>query len=117
MLRAGARHGPDRGYYYQLLAGFGWSTLPVLGLIRQPTLIVAGDDDPIIPAINAKIMQRGIPDARTHLYRGGHLALLTEAAELAPVIDGFLAAAPGVRPRPQAAVRSSSSRTRATASR
>jgi poly(3-hydroxyalkanoate) depolymerase len=94
VLRAGFRHGPDRGYYYQLLAGFGWSTLPVLGLIRQPTLIVAGDDDPIIPTINAKIMQRGIPDARTHIYRGGHLALLTESAQLTPVIDGFLAAPP-----------------------
>jgi len=93
VLHAGSRHGPDRGYYYQLLAGFGWSTLPVLGLIRQPTLIVAGDDDPIIPTINAKIMQRGIPHARSHIYHGGHLALLTEPAELAPVIDGFLAAA------------------------
>ena len=63
--RGAARRGPgaarERGYYYQLLAGFGWSSLPVLGLIRQPTLIVAGDDDPIIPTINAKIMQRGIP--------------------------------------------------------
>jgi len=37
-------------------------------------------------------MQRGIPHARAHIYHGGHLALLTEAAELAPVIDGFLAA-------------------------
>lgn len=92
VLHAGAPHGPERGYYYQLLAGFGWSTLPVLGLIRQPTLIVAGDDDPIIPTINAKIMQRGIPDARVHFYRGGHLALLTEPDELAPVIDYFLQA-------------------------
>ena len=90
MLHAGTRHSPDRGYYYQLLAGFGWSSLPVLRLIRQPTLIVAGDDDPIIPTINAKIMQRGIPNARAHIYQGGHLALLTEAAELAPVIDEFL---------------------------
>jgi poly(3-hydroxyalkanoate) depolymerase len=92
VLHAGAPHGPDRGYYFQLLAGFGWSTLPILGLIRQPTLILAGDDDPIIPTINAKIMQRGIPDARAHIYHGGHLALLTEAGELAPVIDDFLTA-------------------------
>jgi poly(3-hydroxyalkanoate) depolymerase len=90
VLHAGAPHGPERGYYYQLLAGVGWSTLPVLGLIRQPTLIVAGDDDPIIPTINARIMHRGIPEARLHLYRGGHLALLTEPDELAPVIDDFL---------------------------
>jgi poly(3-hydroxyalkanoate) depolymerase len=90
VLLAGVEHTPERGYYYQLLAGIGWSSLPVLPLISQPTLIVAGDDDPIIPTINAKIMQRVIPLARSHVYRGGHLALLTEADELAPVIDEFL---------------------------
>jgi hypothetical protein len=26
-----------------------------------------------------------------HVYHGGHLGLLTEAAGLAPVVDGFLA--------------------------
>jgi hypothetical protein len=33
-----------------------------------------------------------IPKSRLHVYRGGHLGLVTEAAELAPVVDGFLAA-------------------------
>jgi poly(3-hydroxyalkanoate) depolymerase len=91
VLHAGARRAPRRGYYYQLLAGAGWSSLPALGLIRQPTLIIAGDDDPLIPTVNARIMHRGIPHSRTHIYSGGHLALLTESAELAPVIDRFLA--------------------------
>lgn len=91
VLHAFTRKGPKRGYYYQLLAGAGWSSLPGLPLIRQPTLIVAGDDDPIIPLVNARIMHRGIPNSRLHVYEGGHLALLTEARELAPVIDGFLA--------------------------
>lgn len=90
VLRTDAPHGPERGYYYQLLAGFGWSTLPALALIRQPTLVVAGTDDPIIPTVNARILHRGIPNAQLHLYRGGHLALLTEADELGPAIDGFL---------------------------
>ncbi len=91
VLHTDTRKGPSRGYYYQLLAGAGWSSLPALGLIRQPTLVIAGDDDPIIPLINAKIMARGIPHARLHIYEGGHLALLTEAEDLAPVIDAFLA--------------------------
>lgn len=90
VLHAHTRRGPERGYYYQLLAGVGWSSLPVLGLIRQPTLVLAGDDDPIIPTVNAGILGRGIPNSRVHIYHGGHLALLTEAAELAPVIDAFL---------------------------
>ncbi len=84
VLHSYTRKGPRRGYYYQLLAGAGWSSLPGLALIRQPTLIVAGDDDPLIPTVNARIMHRGIPNSRLHLYHGGHLALLTEAAELAP---------------------------------
>ncbi|MBC8093742.1 MAG: poly(3-hydroxyalkanoate) depolymerase [Pseudonocardia sp.] len=90
VLHTYTRKGPKRGYYYQLLAGAGWSSLPGLPLIRQPTLIVAGDDDPIIPLVNARIMHAGIPNSRLHIYAGGHLALLTEAKELAPVIDDFL---------------------------
>lgn len=92
VLHTCSRRGSRRGYYYQLLAGFGWSSLPALGLIRRPTLIVAGDDDPIIPLINARIMARAIPGARLHVYPGGHLGLLTEATALAPVIDAFLLA-------------------------
>jgi pimeloyl-ACP methyl ester carboxylesterase len=82
--------GPRRGYYYQLAASTGWSSLPFLRLIRQPTLILAGDDDPIIPSVNARVMARLLPDARLHLYSGGHIALVTEARELAPVVEEFL---------------------------
>ena len=89
-LHAHTRLGPQRGYYYQLAAGTGWSSLPMLRMIRQPTLVLAGDDDPIIPVVNARVMARLLPDARLHLYRGGHLALVTEAHDLAPVIEEFL---------------------------
>ena len=80
----------SRGYLYQLAAGAGWTSVPFLPMVRQPTLIVSGDDDPIIPLANARIMHRLIPDSRLHLFHGGHLGLVTEAAELAPVIAGFL---------------------------
>lgn len=82
--------GPNVGYYYQLAAAAGWSSLPFLKLIRQPTLVISGDDDPIIPKINAKIMTRLLPKGELHLYQGGHLALLTDAVRLAPVIERFL---------------------------
>jgi poly(3-hydroxyalkanoate) depolymerase len=91
-LRAHAGAGSTRGYVYQLLAIATWTSLHALTLIRQPTLVLSGDDDPLIPTVNARILARGIPHARLHLYRGGHLALVTEAAELAPVIDRFLGA-------------------------
>ena len=35
-------------------------------------------------------MGRLLPDAEVHVYRGGHLALITEAGELAPVVEEFL---------------------------
>jgi poly(3-hydroxyalkanoate) depolymerase len=89
-LHAASRLGPRRGYYYQLAASTGWSSLPFLRLIRQPTLIVAGDDDPIVPVVNARIMARLLPQARLHVYEGGHIALITEATCLAPVIEEFL---------------------------
>jgi len=88
----GNRVGPPRGYLYQLAAGAGWTSVPFLPLVRQPTLIMAGDDDPIIPLANARLMHRLMPDSRLHVYHGGHLGLVTEAAQLAPVVDEFLSA-------------------------
>jgi poly(3-hydroxyalkanoate) depolymerase len=90
LLHATTRAGSKRGYYYQLAAMAGWSSLPFLWLIRQPTLVMGGDDDPIIPAVNPRLQAWLIPSATLHLYHGGHLSILTEADELAPVIEKFL---------------------------
>ena len=79
-----------RGYAYQLAAGLGWTSLPFLALLRQPTLVLAGADDPIIPLANARVMARLIPDARLHVYPDGHLGLLTMTDELASAVAGFL---------------------------
>jgi pimeloyl-ACP methyl ester carboxylesterase len=88
----GNRVGPSRGYLYQLTAGAGWTSVPFLPLLRQRTLILSGDDDPIIPLANARLMKLLIPKARLHIFHGGHLGLVTEAAELAPIVDAFLTA-------------------------
>ncbi|GAA4700028.1 poly(3-hydroxyalkanoate) depolymerase [Nocardioides nanhaiensis] len=90
LLHEATRAGSRRGYYLQLLAGAGWSSLPALPLIRQPVLVMAGDDDPIIPLVNGRVIARLLPHSRLHVYRGGHLGVLTESDELAPVIDSFL---------------------------
>jgi poly(3-hydroxyalkanoate) depolymerase len=87
-----SRVGSPRGYLYQLAAGAGWTSVPFLPLLRQPTLILAGDDDPLIPLVNARLLRLLIPNSRLHIYNGGHLSLVTEAADLAPVVGGFLAA-------------------------
>jgi poly(3-hydroxyalkanoate) depolymerase len=78
------------GYYYQLFAALGWTSLPWLPLLRQPTLILAGNDDPIAPVINARILASLIPQAQLHIVNSGHLFLVTRAQEVAPIIKQFL---------------------------
>src|SRR5437899_250759 len=78
------------GYYLQLAAAFGWTSLPWLFLIRQPTLIMAGADDPLVPLINARMMQWLIPDAQLEILDCGHLFLVTLPNESARIVDSFL---------------------------
>ena len=79
-----------RAYALQLAAGVGWTSLPWLPLIRQPTMLVAGRDDPLIPLVNARIMVRLLPHASLLVYDDGHLGLLTSADVLGPEIARFL---------------------------
>jgi poly(3-hydroxyalkanoate) depolymerase len=77
------------GYLHQLLAGSVWTSIFALPLIRQDTLVIAGADDPIVPVANARILHRLLPHSRLHLHSGGHVDLIANAAELAPVIEMF----------------------------
>jgi poly(3-hydroxyalkanoate) depolymerase len=82
------------GYAGQLYAITGWSSLPWLHTLPHPTLVLAGDDDPIVPVLNAHLMTWRIPDARLHVVRrGGHLFVLERPAEIAGVVTSFLDAA------------------------
>ncbi len=83
---------------YRMAPMLGWTSLPWLWAIRQPTLVICGDDDPITPHVNHTIMTMMMRNARLHTVRGGgHLALVDSPAQVAPVIAEFLgggAAAP-----------------------
>ena len=84
------RWSSDYGYYLQLIAGFGWSSLPWLRLLPQPTLVMAGTDDPLVPVVNGRILASLIPDARLATIDDGHLFLVTSAAASAAMISKFL---------------------------
>src|SRR5215467_14511152 len=84
------RWSSDYGYYLQLIAGFGWTSLPWLRLLAQPTLVMAGTDDPIVPLVNARILASLIPRARLVTIDDGHLFLVTSARESAGIISDFL---------------------------
>ena len=79
-----------RGYLYQLLAASGWSSLPWLGGLRQTTLVMHGNDDPIVPLANAKILAARIRNATLQVIDDGHLFLIARAREVAPVVKRFL---------------------------
>lgn len=79
-----------RGYLYQQLALVGWTSLPLLPFLKSPTLILAGNDDPLVPLINARVMARLIPDSRLHVFEDGHLFMASQADVCAAVIEEFL---------------------------
>ena len=91
------RHPPSAyGYSMQLLGTVGWSSLPFLARIPHDTLVISGDDDPLIPVVNAETLARRIPRARLEIVkRSGHLFLWDEAKRLAVRITRFLDAVPG----------------------
>ena len=59
--------------------------------LKMPTLVMMGDKDTIVPLVNGQILTWALPDSRLHVVEGGgHLFIVTRAAETASVINGFL---------------------------
>jgi len=102
-----ARPPSGRGYYSQLAGLLGWSSLPWLPLIRQPTLVVCGQTDPAVPVINAHVLATLLPNAELAIVpRGGHLVLFEQLSTSVDLLAAFLdparRGASGTVPRPSA---------------
>jgi poly(3-hydroxyalkanoate) depolymerase len=78
------------GYLYQLLAAIGWTSIFWLHTLRQPTLVIAGSDDPIVPLVNGRLLAALIPNARLHVIDDGHLFLVSRAGEVGPLVRDFV---------------------------
>jgi len=78
------------GYLFQQLALIGWSSLPFLPLMQQQTLILAGDDDPLVPLVNARLMASLIPRSQVRVLEDGHLFLFSRGSESAAAVNSFL---------------------------
>jgi poly(3-hydroxyalkanoate) depolymerase len=78
------------GYYGQIIAVMGWSSLAWLHRLPQPTLVLAGTDDPLVPVSNAYTLAERIPNAQLRLFEDGHLFLMTRLDEIAALLRDFL---------------------------
>jgi poly(3-hydroxyalkanoate) depolymerase len=88
-----------KGYLGQLYAITGWSSLPWLHTLRQPTLVLAGDDDPLVPLVNGRVLAWRIPNAKLHVIeQGGHLFILERPDDIAELVAEFLQKAAVVSP-------------------
>jgi poly(3-hydroxyoctanoate) depolymerase len=85
-------HAPSlTGYLHQLYAAGGFSSHVWIRRIKQRTLILAGDDDPLVPVPNARYLARAIPRASLHVMRSaGHLMLIDEPRPAGELIHQFL---------------------------
>ena len=88
---AAMRGARNLGYLYQLLAMTGWTSLPWLWSLPQPTLILMGSDDPLVRPINGRMLALLIPNAQLRMIEDGHLFMVTRPAETARIIEEFLA--------------------------
>lgn len=83
------------GYASQLYAVAGWSSLPWLHRITAPTLVLAGERDPIVPPVNARILARRIRGADLRIVPGaGHLLLMDRAPLCAQLMAAFFRGEP-----------------------
>ena len=80
------------GYAMQLLGGVGWSSWGFLPDIPHETLVICGDDDPLVPLANARMLAERMPRAELAVVeRAGHLLLWDEPERTAPRIGQFIA--------------------------
>ena len=79
------------GLLWQTLAVANWSSIPFLGSIQAPTLVVCGSRDSVVPPSNSKVLSRRIPHATlvTLAGRGHDLQRGDSAKALARVVNRF----------------------------
>lgn len=82
--------GDKRGYAYQLLAGLGWTSFYWLKQIKIPTLILMGEEDPIVPMVNGKILAARIPNSTFETIPCGHMFVLTQCGDVAERVEAFI---------------------------
>jgi len=80
------------GLLWQSLAVSSWSSIPFLGSISAPTLVVCGSRDRVVPPSNSQVLAGRIPGASLIMLpgRGHDLQREDSSRALARIVKGFL---------------------------
>jgi len=82
-----------KGYFGQMASIAPWSGLPRLARVNHPTLVLAGDDDPLTPVVNGMMLAHLLPNGRLTVLSGeGHLMVMDADSMAHPAIREFLSA-------------------------
>jgi pimeloyl-ACP methyl ester carboxylesterase len=85
-----ARAKPDAAIALRIV-GSTTDVTTEIGRVRQPTLVLHGELDRIVPLEQAKALASALPDAEIQvLQQAGHVPTLTRAAHVAKAIREFL---------------------------
>jgi pimeloyl-ACP methyl ester carboxylesterase len=80
---------------YRSMAIASWTSIPFLGSITQPTLVVCGDRDRLVPPENSRILAERIPGATSARLSAGHDIQSPRCAPaLAELVSEFCAPRP-----------------------
>jgi poly(3-hydroxyoctanoate) depolymerase len=95
-VHASAMRRPSRrGYLYQMLAVWGWTSWHRLHRVQAPALVLMGSDDPIVPPVNGRIVASRLRRATLESVACGHLFMLTRPGETARRVERFMSEHPG----------------------
>lgn len=89
------------GLIWHSLAFSNWSSIPFLGSISAPTLVVCGAHDHIVAPANSQVLARRIPGASLVMVPAGHNLQRPDVAKvLSGVVKEFLSAEGANQPVP-----------------
>jgi pimeloyl-ACP methyl ester carboxylesterase len=92
MMTSRAKYPPSSiGYALQIMGGASWSSWHFLDRIPHETLVISGDDDPLIPVENPEYLASHIPNATLEIVeQAGHLMLCDDPRHLGERIRRFI---------------------------
>ena len=81
------------GYMLQMTAFSTFNSLPWLHRVKQPTLVLSGGQDRLMPVANSAILASRLPNARLRVFeQWGHYLLHDPASGAGAVVASFLRA-------------------------